>query len=269
MLNPPIGALKRNNVHVSGNANGPALVFAHGFGGSQQTWRFVAPSFEADHTIVLFDHVGAGESDVSTYDRAKYDSLHGYADDIIEIIEALDLSDVVFIGHSVSSMMGVLAANRRPDLISRLVLVGPSARYIDDGDYVGGFSQQDIDDLLDSMDSNYLSWSSSIARTIMGNPERPELGDDLSKSIGAVDPRVAAQFARVTFLSDNRRDLPDVTAPTLILQSEEDAIASLPVGEYVHHHIRGSEFVVMPTRGHIPNLSHPQELIVHLRRYLS
>jgi sigma-B regulation protein RsbQ len=269
---PPLSSAEvtlRNRVTVSGNPDGPPMVFVHGFGGSQESWSFVAPEFEADYRVVVFDHVGAGSSDLAAYNRGKYDSLHGYADDIIEVIESLGLRDVICVGHSVGGMMCILAANRRPDLISRLILLGPSPRYIDTEGYAGGFSQQTVDDLLAALDSNFLGFSAAIGTTLMGNPDRPELGMAYGASVAAVDPSIAAQFARVTFLSDNRRDLADVTVPTLILQSAEDDIANLEVGKYVHAHIPHSEFVVMPTRGHIPNLSHPAEVTRHIRSHLT
>jgi sigma-B regulation protein RsbQ len=244
------------------------MVFAHGFGGNRESWRLVAPEFEKDYTVVLFDHVGAGGSDTSAYDRGKYDSLHGYADDLIEIIEQLDLRDVVFVGHSVSSMIGVLAANRIPGRFSHLVLVGPSPRYVHDEGYESGFTQDAIESLLDSLDSNYLGWSSDMAPTIMGNADRPELGEDLTSTFFTVDPQIAGQFARATFLSDNRRDLADVTVPTLILQSSDDVIAPLPVGRFVHANIPGSTYVEMTSRGHVPNLSDPAQVIAHIRSYL-
>lgn len=259
----------RNRVSVRGNPDGQPMLFSHGFGGSQESWRFVTPEFEADHRVIVFDHVGAGESDLSAYDRGKYDSLHGYADDIIDIIESLDLHDVIYVGHSVSGIMGILAANRRPDLFSKLVLVSPSPRYIDTDGYTGGFSQQAVDDLLASLDSNYLGFSSALGPTLMGNPDRPELGTALAESIGAVDPSIASQFARVTFLSDNRRDLAEVTVPTLILQSADDNIASAAVGTFVHDNVPDSQFVVMPTRGHVTILSHPTEVAQHIRSYLA
>jgi sigma-B regulation protein RsbQ len=261
--------LARNNVRVIGNANGQPLMFTHGFGGTQQSWRFVAPAFESTYKIVLHDHVGAGEADVSAYDPSKYDSLHGYVDDIIDIIDTLELRNVILVGHSVSGIMAVLAANRRPELFDKLILVSPSPRYINDDSYTGGFTQEMIEELLDSMDSNYLGWSASLGHTIMGNPDRPELAEGLGNTISAIDPAIAAQFARVTFLSDNRRDLAEVTVPTLILQSEEDVIASLQVGEFVHANIQDSRFVVMPTRGHIPNLSHPDVVIREMQAYLA
>lgn len=262
-------ALDRNNVKVTGRAGARPIVFAHGFGCSQEVWRDVAPHFEDDHLVVTFDHVGAGGSDLSAYDPVKYDSLHGYADDLLEIVGELDLRDAVFVGHSVSSMVGVLAANAEPSRFGALVLVGPSARYVDDDDYVGGFDQTDIDGLLDSLDSNYLGWSAAIAPVMMGNIARPELADDLTASFCTVDPAIARQFARVTFLSDNRRDLADVVTPTLVLQCTDDVIAPLPVGTYVHEHIAGSSMVVLKATGHCPNLSSPGELVREIRRYLA
>lgn len=259
---------RRNNVHISGNPSGRPIVFAHGFGCSQEVWRAVVPLFETDYRVVVFDHVGAGGSDLSAYDKGKYDSLHGYADDLLEILEAEDLSDVVYVGHSVSSMIGVLAANRDSSRFGALVLVGPSARYINEGQYVGGFEQGDIDDLLDSLDANYFGWSSAMAPVIMGNSDRPELGEDLTASFCTVDPAIASQFARVTFLSDNRRDLAAVSVPTLVLQCTDDIIAPLPVGRYVFEHIPGSQFVQLSTSGHCPNISGPSELADAIRSYL-
>jgi sigma-B regulation protein RsbQ len=270
-ISPSLAGLSphRNNVNISGNPLGQPLIFAHGFGGTQESWRFVTPEFLDEYLVVVFDHVGSGGSDINAYDRGKYDSLHGYTDDILEIITQLGLRDVIYVGHSVSAIMGILAANRVPELFSKLILVGPSPKYVDDDDYVGGFSQDAIDALLDSLDSNYLGWSSVMAPTIIGNADRPELGEDLTASFWTVDPAIAAQFARVTFLSDNRRDLADVVVPTLVLQSSDDVIAPLTVGEYVHEHIAGSTFVVMDSRGHVPTLSDPDEVVKHIRSYLS
>ncbi|HEV7741788.1 MAG TPA: alpha/beta hydrolase [Pseudolysinimonas sp.] len=259
---------RRNNVHESGDPSGRPIVFAHGFGCSQEAWRLVAPQFTDAYRVILFDHVGAGGSDLDAYDRSKYDALHGYADDLLEVLEELDLHDVVFVGHSVSSMIGVLAANTDPSRFGALVLVGPSPRYVNDGDYVGGFEQADIDGLLDSLDINYLGWSATMAPVIMGNPGRPELGEELTTMFCRVDPDVARQFARVTFLSDNRRDLALVTVPTLILQSSDDVIAPLPVGEFVHEQIPGSTLVVLESTGHIPNLSGPAGLGAAIRAFL-
>jgi sigma-B regulation protein RsbQ len=245
------------------------MLFAHGFGCDQEMWRFVAPDFAVDHQVVLFDHVGSGKSDLSAYDREKYGSLQGYADDIVEICRALDLRDVVFVGHSVSSMIGVLAYQRAPELFGALVMVGPSPRYVDDAGYVGGFTRTDILGLLDSLDSNHLGWSAQMAPLIMGNPDRPELAEELTNSFCSTDPDIARQFARVTFLSDNRTDLPTVGIPTLILQCSADVIAPEPVGAYVHEHIPGSVLTHLAATGHCPNLSAPEETTAAIRAFLS
>lgn len=262
-----MSVIRRNNVHVSGGT-GPPMMFAHGFGCDQNMWRLVAPSFADAYRIILFDHVGAGGSDLSAYDKRKYASLDGYAADVLEICRELQLSDVVFVGHSVSAMIGVLASRKEPERFKALVLVGPSPRYINDGDYVGGFSREDIEGLLTSLDSNYLGWSSALAPVIMRNPDRPELGAELTNSFCRTDPEIAADFARVTFLSDNRRDLPDVATPTLILQCSEDVIAPSAVGEYVHRHMPSSRLVNMRATGHCPNLSAPDETIAGINAFL-
>jgi sigma-B regulation protein RsbQ len=253
-----VDALRRNNVRVTGRGTRPIL-FAHGFGCDQNMWRLVAPAFEESHRVVLFDHVGAGQSDLSAYRRDKYATLDGYASDVLAICQQLELQDVIFVGHSVSAMIGVLAARRAPEQFSALVLVGPSPRYINDTDYVGGFSRQDIDGLLTSMESNYLGWSSTMAPVIMGNGDRPALGEELTNSFCRTDPNIAADFARVTFLSDNRADLSSVRTPTLVLQCSDDVIAPLAVGEYVQRQMPNSRLVVMNATGHCPNLSAPEE----------
>jgi sigma-B regulation protein RsbQ len=268
VMRQSLDARSRNNVTVSGRSGARPMIFAHGFGCSQEMWRFVAPHFEDDHEVVLFDHVGSGASDVASYDRSKYDSLHGYAEDVIEIVEELDLHDVIFVGHSVSAMIGVLAANADPTRFGAMVLVGPSARYIDDEGYQGGFSKPDIEAMLDTLDANYLGWSEAMAPVIVGNPDRPELGEELTTSFCSIDPQIARHFARVTFLSDNRIDLPDVVTPTLVLQCTDDAIAPLPAGTYVHDNIDGSEMVVLSATGHCPNLSDPEQLVKEIRAYL-
>ena len=211
------------------------MLFAHGFGCDQNMWRHVAPAFEDDYRIVLFDHVGAGGSDLSAYDPERYASLHGYAEDVLEICRELDLWDVVFVGHSVSAMIGVLAAVEEPERFAALVLVGPSPRYIDDDDYVGGFTREDIDELLESLESNYLGWSSAMAPVIMGNPDRPELGEELTNSFCRTDPEIARRFARVTFLSDNRADLAARrTSARWCCSAPTTRSRRRPVGEYVH-----------------------------------
>ena len=263
-----MSAAERNNVVVSGDPQGTPMVFAHGYGCDKNMWRFVAPEFEPDHRVVLFDHVGAGGSDPRAYDPGRYASLDGYADDVVAILEELDLRDAVFVGHSVSAMIGVLAAQRAPGRIGKLVLVGPSPRYIDDEDYRGGFTEEDIDELLGSLASNFLGWSSAMAPVIMANPDRPELGEELTNSFCRMDPAIAEQFARVTFRSDNRADLPSVSVPTLVVQCAEDAIAPGEVGAYVHRTIPGSELVVLDATGHCPNLSAPRETVEAIRSFV-
>ncbi len=244
------------------------MLFAHGFGCDQGVWRYVAPVFEADHRVILFDNVGAGGSDLSAYSRTKYSALDGYADDVLDICRELALRDVVFVGHSVSAMIGVLAAIKEPAPFERLVLVAPSPRYIDDVDYTGGFTQDDIRGLLELLDSNYMAWSSMLAPTIMGNPDRPELGAELTSSFCRTDPDIARQFARVTFLSDHRAVLPKLQRPSLILQCSQDALAPLAVGEYLHRNLLNSQLVRLTARGHCPHLSAPEEVIAALQAFL-
>jgi len=259
--------LERNNVHVRGTGE-RAMVFAHGFGCDQNMWRFVAPAFERDFKTVLFDHVGAGGSDLSAYDPRKYSSLSGYADDVVEIGRELNLKDAVFVGHSVSAMIGVLASLKAPGMFGRLVLVGPSARYIDDVGYVGGFSEKQIAELLEFLEDNHMGWSAAMAPSIMGNPDRPELGEELTNSFCRTDPEIAKAFARVTFTSDNRADLPKVSVPTLILQCKEDIIASTEVGQFVHGQIPGSQIVILDATGHCPNLSAPREVVTAMQAFV-
>jgi sigma-B regulation protein RsbQ len=244
------------------------MIFAHGFGCDQNMWRFVATAFEAEFRIVLFDHVGAGGSDLTAYEPAKYATLSGYADDLVEIGRELGLNGAVFVGHSVSAMIGVLASLKAPELFESLVLVGPSPRYIDDGDYIGGFSEEQINELLEFLADNYMGWSAAMAPVIMGNPDRAELREELTNSFCRTDPDIAKAFARVTFMSDNRSDLAGVRARTLILQCSEDLIAPTQVGEYVHRQVPGSKLVLMRATGHCPNLSAPEETIAAIRAFV-
>lgn len=246
------------------------MMFAHGFGCDQNMWRFVAPAFEDRFRVVLFDHVGAGGSDLSAYDPAKYSSLQGYADDVVALARELGIRDGVFVGHSVSAMVGVLAAKQAPELFSDLVLVGPSPRYIDDDDegYVGGFSEAQIHELLEFLDTNHMGWSQTMAPVIMGNSDRPELGEELTNSFCRTDPEIASRFARATFLSDNRADLEGVTTRALILQCSEDVIAPREVGEYVHRMLPGSQLVILNATGHCPNLSAPDETITAIQAFV-
>ena len=259
----------RNNVVEYGPRAARPMLFAHGFGCDQSMWRYVWPEFADDHRVVLFDHVGFGRSDHSAWDPERYASLEGYAGDILEICRDLELTDIVFVGHSVSSMIGVLAAAEEPERFGRLVMIGPSPRYIDDAGYTGGFTREDIEGLLDSLASNFLGWSSTMAPVIMGNEDRPALAEELTNSFCRTDPEIAAHFARVTFLSDNRDDLARVGTPSLVLQCAEDAIAPEAVGAYVHEQLPNSRYVEMSATGHCPNLSAPEETVASIRAFLS
>jgi len=262
-----MNVLKRNNVKISGRGE-TAMVFAHGFGCDQNMWRHVAPVFEDRFKVVLFDHVGAGGSDLSAYELAKYSTLDGYAADVVDICRALELKGAVFVGHSVSAMIGLLAADTAPELFSAMVLVGPSPRYIDDEDYVGGFTRDQIDELLEFLDSNHLGWSTTMAPVIMGNPDRAELGDELANSFCRTDPDIARQFARTTFLSDGRDILPRITVPSLILQCSNDVIAPEAVGHYMHQTLPNSRLVIMKATGHCPNLSAPEETVAAIEAFV-
>lgn len=254
-----MSVIGRHNVVITGPADGQPMVFAHGFGCDQRMWRHVAPRFADRYRVVTFDNIGAGSSDPVAYDAQEYSNLAGYARDVVRIVEELDLRDVVFVGHSVSAMIGALAATAAPERFAALVMVSPSARYLDDEGYVGGFSKGDIDGLLESLESNYLGWSGAMAPVIMGNPERPALGEELNDSFCRTDPAIARQFARVTFLSDSRTDLAAVTTPTLVLQCTDDAIAPLEVGRFVADELPEATYVELQATGHCPNLSAPDE----------
>jgi sigma-B regulation protein RsbQ len=261
--------LSRNNVKVFGAGTQP-MVFAHGFGCDQNMWRYVAPAFQDDYRIVLFDYVGSGNSRLDAYDADRYGELDGYAQDVLDVCHALDLRDVILVAHSVSGMIAVLAANREPELFERLILIGPSPRYVNDPPgYVGGFERDDIEGLLDMMDRNYIGWANFLAPAIMKNPERPELGEELAESFCSTDPVIARRFAEATFFADNRDDLPRVRVPSLILQCAEDMIAPDEVGEYVHRQLPGSTLRRMEATGHCPHMSHPEETIRAIREYLA
>ena len=260
--------IRRNAPNVTGRPDGQPIVFAHGFGCDSNMWRLIAPRYERDFKVVTFDHVGHGRSDPDAFDADRYSSLQGYATDVLELCDALELTDVIFVGHSVSAMIGGLAFVREPELFERLVMVGPSPRYIDDLGYVGGFAEADVVEMLDSLDSNYLGWSSTMAPVIIGNPDRPELGAELTASFCRTDPTVAKQFARVTFLSDNRDDLSKVSVPTLVLQCRSDVIAPVAVGEYVRDHLPNATYRLLDATGHCPNLSAPDDTAAAIDEFI-
>jgi sigma-B regulation protein RsbQ len=244
------------------------MVFAHGFGCDQNMWRFITPAFEKDYKIVLFDYVGAGKSDLSSYNSERYSDLNGYAADVLEICTELNLTDVIFVGHSVSSMIGMIAAIKQPHRFADLVFVGPSPCYINESDYVGGFERKDIEELLATMEKNYIGWANFLGPAIMKNPERPELAGELVESFCSTDPTIARYFAEATFFSDNRHDLSNVKTPTLILQCSDDLIAPLEVGNYLHDNIPGSSLTVLKATGHCPHVSAPEETVEAIKDYL-
>lgn len=261
--------VRRSHITFHGRGQQPML-FAHGFGCDQQMWRFVAPAFEDTHRVILFDHIGCGQSDTSAWDPVRHRDLSGYAADIVDIVEGLDLREVVFVGHSVSSMIGVLAATRAAERFSRLVLVGPSPRYLNDPpDYFGGFERPDIEALAAQMEQNMVGWADYLAPVVMGEASPPELTHELKASFCTADPVIARQFAIATFLGDNRADLPALSVPALVLQVEHDSIAPRAVGEYVHQHLKASQYRMLPTTGHCPHMTHPRETIEAIRAYLS
>lgn len=260
---------ERNQVTERGPADAAAVVFAHGFGCDQNMWRLMAPGFEDRYRVVTYDHVGFGRSDLGSFDPERHGSLQGYADDLLEIVDALDLRDAVFVGHSVAAMIGIRAAITNPDAFRALALVCPSPRYIDAPGYTGGFSEAEIDGLLEQLDANYLGWSAAMAPVIMGNADRPELGEELTNSFCRTDPRIAESFARVTFLSDSRADLPSVDQPTLVIQTTNDAIAPEVVGRFVADELPNSTFSKLAATGHCPNLSAPAETAAAIESFLA
>jgi sigma-B regulation protein RsbQ len=261
--------IARNNVKVYGKGSQPML-FVHGFGCDQNMWRFITPAFEDDYKIVLFDYVGSGKSDLSAYNHERYADLNGYAEDILDVCRALQLRDVILVGHSVSSMTGLLSAIVEPEIFHSIIYIGPSPRYINDEPfYRGGFEKSDIEELLETMDKNYIGWANFLAPAIMKNPDHPELSKELTDSFCSTDPKIARQFAQVTFFSDNRRDLPKLQVPSLVLQCTDDLLAPLEVGRYVHEHTPNSTFRIMQATGHCPHMSAPEETIQLMREYLT
>jgi len=260
--------LKRNNVTIKGTGK-QVMLFAHGFGCDQNMWRFVTPEFEKDYKIVLFDYVGCGKSDISAYNVERYSNLYGYAQDVLEICQELELEEIIFVGHSVSSMIGLLAAIENPDIFSCMVFIGPSARYVNDVNYTGGFSREDLNELLDVMDNNFIGWANFLAPVVMKNEDRADLTEELIESFCSTDPIITRRFAEVTFFSDNREDLSNLTIPCLVLQCSDDAIAPDEVGMYIHNKIKGSTFEKMNATGHCPHMSHPGETIELIQKFLS
>jgi sigma-B regulation protein RsbQ len=259
--------IKRNNVNVIGQGT-QVMLFAHGFGCDQRSWQFIVDAFTDDYKVVLFDYVGSGKSDVGAYDSEKYNDIEGYAQDLLDVCEALSLSQVIFVGHSVSAMIGLLAAIQKPEYFKKLIFIGPSPRYLNDENYTGGFDRKDMESLFDFMDSNYLGWSNTMAPAIMGNANRPELGEFLTNSFCATDPAVAREFARVTFFSDNRADLGKLKVESLTLQCSDDVIAPQAVGDFVKAHIPNNRLVLLEATGHCPHISEPEKTIRAIKDFI-
>lgn len=245
------------------------IIFGHGFGCDQLVWNEVIKEFVSRYKVVTFDYVGSGQSDKSFYSTERYSSLHGYKQDLIEVCDSLGVKDAFFVGHSVSSMIGMLAAIERPDLFSKIVMIGPSPHYLNEPGYQGGFDEADISELLDMMEVNYKEWAKYLAPVAMSNEDRPQLAENFEKLLCSNDPKIARQFAEVTFMSDVRVELGKVTVPTLIMQTKYDAIAPLEVGQYVHGNIPGSSLVIMDAMGHNPHISDPEETIAVIKEYLA
>ncbi|MFD1735014.1 alpha/beta fold hydrolase [Bacillus salitolerans] len=264
-----IDIIKRNDVKITGLGDKP-VIFAPGFGCDQRMWRYVTPAFKKDYRIITFDYVGAGKTDLRFYDPTKYSQLSGYAQDLIDVLAALQLQEAIFVGHSVSSMIGLIASIQDPKYFERLIMIGPSPCYINDPpDYAGGFEISALEGLIEMMEKNYIQWANQFAPMIMKNEDRPNLSEELEESFCSTDPNIAVNFARATFFSDNRKDLSKATVPSLVLQCADDAIAPTEVGEYIHRRMPGSEIRFMKATGHCPHLSHPEETVALIKDYLS
>ena len=260
--------IERNNVKVFGSGTTP-MIFAHGYGCDQEMWRFITPAFATDHRIVLYDLTGFGQSDLAAFDDSRYATLDGHATDILEICDALDLRGAILVGHSVSAMTAVLAANCEPERFSSLIMVTPSPYYLNDGDYKGGFERTDIDGLIELLDANFMGWSNRMAPAIMGQPDRPELAEELASSFCRTDPEIAKQFGRVTFLSDHRKEAQALLHPALVLQCRDDILAPRFVGEWMAREVERAELTILDATGHCPHLSAPDETITAMRTFLT
>ncbi|HYF04496.1 MAG TPA: alpha/beta hydrolase [Patescibacteria group bacterium] len=260
---------KRNNIAILPNAaTNKTIIFAHGFGSDQTAWRHVMEGFRKDYNIVLFDMVGAGRSDFSAYSPNRYSSLHAYADDLLEIIHELKLHKSIIITHSVSGMISLLASLREPGIFEKIIFVGASPRYLNDGEYKGGFEQSDLDGLFAAMSANYHAWAAGFAPIAMGNPERPELGEEFARTLGEIRPDVAQAVARVIFTSDHRTSISKLTTPSLIIQTSNDIAVPVDVGQYMHRNIPKSTLVQITAHGHLPHISAPDEIIDAVKTFL-
>lgn len=262
-----MSAAQRNAVNVIGSGR-QTIVLAHGFGSNQTAWRQQVDALKADYRLVLFDHVGSGRSDLAAFSPYRYAGLFGFAEDLLEICQELKLRRVHFVGHSVSGMVGLLAAQIDPTLFARVVLVGASPRYLNDGAYLGGFEQADLDALFAAMADDYHAWASGFAPAAMGNPDKPDLVHEFQRTLSSMRPDIALQIARAIFQSDHRADLPSLKLPTLILQSKSDIAVPVAVGEYMHRQIAGSSYQLLDATGHFPHMSAPHQVTQAIRNFL-
>lgn len=260
--------LKRNNVNIVGEGQ-KTIVFGHGFACDQTIWNSILPYFKKDYRIVLYDYVGSGKSDITAFDKNRYNTLHGYSKDLLEILEALNLDKIIFVGHSVSAMIGLLASIKKPELFEAMILIGSSARYLnDEPNYHGGFDERDVQELIEMMEMNFTGWATAAAAIFMNNPDRHSLTENLIKTYTDENPVIMKNFAEATFLSDHRQDLPLVTVPSFIMQCSEDSVVPLQAAQYLQEHLPNNRFVLMNSTGHYPHLSNPEETIMLIKNYI-
>jgi len=268
-MEPSHSVVARNNVTINGSGS-TVLMLAHGFGCDQNMWRHLLPYFDEQYTVILFDYVGCGASDYSAYDKDRYSSLTGYAQDVLEICEALSLKDVTFIGHSVSSMIGMHAAIQSPHIFSKLAMICPSPCFLNfPPEYEGGFDKEDLEELINLMDKNYVGWANYLAPLVMGQATDAALTQELETSFCSTDPKYAKPFAKATFFSDDRAMLAKLSLPTLILQSKHDNLASTAVGEYMAQFIPNSQLEVVDAHGHCLHMTNPSIVFSYLREFVS
>lgn len=260
-------ALIRHNTSISGTGT-TTLLFAHGYGCDKTVWRDIVPAFEGDYRVVTFDHAGSGKCDRLAYNSFRHSSLAGYADDVIALCEELQSERLIMVGHSVSAMIGALAAIKRPDLFDLMVMIGPSASYVNEGDYVGGFDLPDLKEFLEMIETNFQGWGAALAMLAMGNADRPALAEGLRDRICSLDPAIAGVFARVTFLSDLRADVPRLQTPTVILECQDDPVSPKSAIAFVRDSLPGSRHIELQATGHCTHMSHPAEVTAVLQRVL-
>ena len=263
-----MSAQLRHHIHLAGRG-AATMVFAHGFGCDQTMWRHLAPAYQHRYRVLTYDLIGSGGSDLSAYDPVRHGSLQGHADDLLALIDAHAVGPVVFVGHSVGAMIGMLATIAAPERFVAQIMVSPSACYLNDGDYTGGFTRDDIDELLETMETNFIAWSHSLAPTIMGAPNQPHLASGLTASFCRNDPEIAHHFASVTFRSDHRLDVPRSTTPALILQCSDDLIAPCTAGQWLHENLPHSSLAMVSNVGHCPHMSAPTAVSAAIDAFLA